>query len=152
MNNLYVIFGLIPDKTANIAKLIADRKDLYYLSVNDLIEYEFSKVVFDYEICNHDYYQTKIKKLVLGIFDYENSLISIDVDNLLNENVLEVAKNKSKLIFINFTKGDKVPIVNNLIFDELQTQCIEHADLVVEETFEVDILKQIESYIDKHSL
>ena len=56
MNNLFVIYGLIPEKTAKLAKLIADRNDLYFLSVNDLIEYEFSKVVFDYENCHNDYF------------------------------------------------------------------------------------------------
>ena len=149
MNNLFVIYGLIPEKTAKLAKLIADRNDLYFLSVNDLIDYEFSKVVFDYENCHNDYFQSKVDKLVKSVFEYENSVIFIDVDTLINENVLEVSKLKSNLIFINYNNSGFVPVVNNIVFDEIQSECLQHADLVVDESHENDMIKQIEDYLHK---
>jgi len=149
LNNLFVIYGLIPDKISELAKIIADRNDLYFLSVNDLIEYEFSKVVFDYESCDNDYFQSKVDKLVKSVFEYENSVIYIDIDTLLNQSVLDTAKLKSKLIFINYNYSNLIPVVNNIVFDEMQTECLQYADFVVDEAQYDDMIKQIEEYLHK---
>lgn len=152
MNSLFVIYGLIPNKTAEIAKIVADRNDLYFLSISDLIEYEFSKVVFEYESCNNDYFQNRVEKLVKGVFEYENSVIFMDIDTLLNGNILDVAKLNSKLIFINFNCSDLVPTVNNIVFDEMRSECLECADFVVLNSNEDDMIKQIEEYLHKQIL
>lgn len=149
MNNLFVIYGLIPDKISELAKIIADRNDLYFLSVNDLIEYEFSKVVFDYESCYNDYFESRVNKLIKGVFEYENSVISIDIDTLLNQSILDIAKLKSKFIFINYNYSDLIPVVNNIVFDEMQAECLQYADFVVSETQNDEIIKQIEEFLHK---
>lgn len=148
MENLVVMFGLNPSMTANIAKQVADRLDLYYLSINDLIEYEFSKVVFDYENCGQEYFQSKVLKLVKSVFDYENTIAVVDVDNLFSDEVITIAKSKSKLIFLNFNNGESMPIVNNIVFDEMQAICLQYADFVVDEADNDIMIEQILKYLN----
>lgn len=82
---------------------LAEKLDLFFLDVNDLIEYRIIDKEKMQIVCGMEYFEKKKRNVIFEISDYENTIVNIPYDIVLNKEYKEVLK-KSTLIFLNFNK------------------------------------------------
>lgn len=108
---------------------LAKKLDLFFLDVNDLIEYRIidkEKMQF---LCGMDYFERKKRGVVFEVSDYENTIINIPYDIVLNNEYKEILK-KSTLIFLNIKK-ELLQELNNdkRIENKLDIEILTHEEL-----------------------
>lgn len=99
-----ILVSLFDSDIKKLSLLITSETDLYYLNVEELIDYslpEKSKVV---DICGIDYMEKQERKIVSSINQYENTLISMDYETF-SRNLKNIDRNKNKIIYLQVSKN-----------------------------------------------
>lgn len=93
-----------------IANKLADRLDMFFVNINDLIKYDLLNIKEVISIAGLDYYNKIETKTVKAISSYENSLITLDLDTFFNNDNYKLLKTSSLFIYlrINFEDYKKI--------------------------------------------
>lgn len=104
MSSRIVLVGLDNQLVKDISNALADKLNMFFLDIDDLIKYNFASQEETIAKVGIDYYEKQIKKLAIGACDYENTVIHCPYDLLLDNDVLQSFKIKAKIVFVNIPK------------------------------------------------
>ena len=115
------IIGLIPEFTSQVSMALAEKLEMFYANVDDLIEFELmDKRKFE-EVCGTEYLIQEEKSIVRKICSYENTLLTLKYSVLNNEENIRNIRDNCLLIYIRFDKKNYDLVVkreNSEILDE----------------------------------
>ncbi len=122
-----------------ISKDIANMFDLFYLDINDILEYNLiNKKMID--SAGKEYFDKELTKAIKSISQYENTLLCGKFETLSQGENLQILKSNSVVIYLNlhktnlerYIKSKRNEISHTLIaFDEEDQFCKDNADIVV---------------------
>lgn len=90
----------------NIKKLfllVSKKTELYYLNIEELIEYSLldkSKMI---DVCGIDYMEKEENKIVSSINQYENTIVSMDFETF-SRNLKSIDRNKNRIVYLRTSK------------------------------------------------
>ena len=165
MKTNILILSLNKDYVKNISKELADMYEMFFLDINDILEYNLINNDM-LQTAGKEYFDKEIKKTIRGISTYENTLIFGDVELLLQNDFVDTLKQNALTIYlkvdrkilenyINSNKNKENIISHTLIaFKEENKLCENYADIVVEIKENQDevlqnIKKEIIDYFEK---
>jgi len=142
MKKNILLVGLDYDFVKNITYELANKFDMFFLDVQDLIEYRIIDKKNMQTLCGIEYYQREERGIIKEITQYENTLTNIPYSLILNDEYYKLLKNH-KIIFINLKKEflEKLNLLkneaNNLIielltYEELLQLVIKKSNTIVE--------------------
>ena len=136
--------GLDYEFIKSVANELANKFDMFFLDVNDLIEYNLMDTKNVKVTCGVEYFEKVEKKIALSVAEYENTVINFPYSLFLNANFSKVLSKRALTIFIkmdketlvkeNFRKGDNKLSIEILTCEELNKLLSEKVDIVVENT------------------
>lgn len=142
MKSNILLVGLDYDFIKSVANELANKFDMFFLDVNDLIEYNLIDTKNVKVTCGVEYFEKVEKKIALSVTEYENTVINFPYSLFLNANFSNVLSKRALTIFIkmdketlakeNFKKGQNKLSIEILTSDELNKLLEEKVDLVVE--------------------
>ena len=112
------IIGLIPDFTASVSQDLAEKLDMFYANVDDIIEFELMDVKKLEEVCGTEYLIKKEKDIVRNICSYENSLLTLNYSVLNNEENIKNIRDNCLLIYLRFDRPNYVSSMKKVEKDE----------------------------------
>ena len=104
MDSRIVLVGLDNQLVKDISNALADKLNMFFLDIDDLIKYNFASQEETIAKVGIDYYEKQIKRLAIGACDYENTVIHCPYDLLLDNDVLQGFKTNAKIVFVNIPK------------------------------------------------
>lgn len=104
MDSRIVLVGLDNQLVKDISNALADKLNMFFLDIDDLIKYNFASQEETIAKVGIDYYEKQMKKLAVGACDYENTVIHCPYDLLLDNDVLQGFKTNAKIVFVNIPK------------------------------------------------
>jgi len=137
------VIGMVPEFTNGIAETLADKLDMFFANVNDLIEFDLIDVAETEIICGRDYLLKIEQKKVREVCTYENTVITMDYSVLNNDENIKTIKDNCLLIYVklnrdNFLKKFRVGKKNDfneLLFNDRDFICTNIADVVADCNF-----------------
>ena len=142
MKSNILLVGLDYDFVKSVANELANKFDMFFLDVNDLIEYNLIDTKNVKVTCGVEYFEKVEKKIALSVTEYEKTVINFPYSLFLNANFSNVLSKRALTIFIkmdketlakeNFKKGQNKLSIEILTSDELNKLLEEKVDLVVE--------------------
>lgn len=142
MKSNILLVGLDYDFIKSVANELANKFDMFFLDVNDLIEYNLIDTKNVKVTCGVEYFEKVEKKIALSVTEYENTVINFPYSLFLNANFSNVLSKRALTIFIkmdketlakeNFKNGQNKLSIEILTSDELNKLLEEKVDLVVE--------------------
>lgn len=137
------VLGLYKNLTTKVSQNLAKKLDMFYLDVDELVEYELMNPSFIEAQCGKEYLLKLQRNNVKRASSFENSLLTMNY-TLLNDHVnLANIKDKCLIIFlelskVNYEKKIKSEKKNKLknileayIFDERNSICNDISDIVI---------------------
>ena len=129
MNPNLIIIGFDNEFISRLGKYVADRLDMLYADVLELIEYNLINSNEALLRCGREYIEKEERKTVSAISEYENAVISIPYDIFINNKkvltkdafiVCIVSNNISSVDKIVLTERCEIlkPIVDDIIINE----------------------------------
>lgn len=169
MKNNILLVGLDYEFVKSVANDLAKRLDMFFLDVNDLIEYNLIDAKNVKVKCGVEYFEKVEKKIALSVREYENTVINFPYTLFLNANFSNLLSERATTIFIkmdketlvkeNFRRSDKNTLsLEILTCGELSKLLTEKTNLVVENTTlntkicVDDIIKQLKKINSKRGL
>ena len=141
MKSNILLVGLDYDFIKNVANELANKFDMFFLDVNDLIEYNLIDTKNVKVTCGVEYFEKVEKKIALSVAEYENTVINFPYSLFLNANFSNILSERALTIFIkmdketlvkeNFRKGENKLSIEILTCDELNKLLEEKVDLTV---------------------
>ena len=141
MKSNILLVGLDYDFIKNVANELANKFDMFFLDVNDLIEYNLIDTKNVKVTCGVEYFEKVEKKIALSVAEYENTVINFPYSLFLNANFANILSQRALTIFIkmdketlvkeNFRKGENKLSIEILTCDELNKLLEEKVDLTV---------------------
>lgn len=129
MKRNYILVGLDYDFIKNVAQKLTTDLNLYFLDVNDLIEYCMVNSGQVKDVCGLEYYEKEQKKIVQSATDYENTIINFPYSLILNDEYFKLLNN-SFIIFVDLDKTMLEEINKNKQEDNnLTIELLTHAEL-----------------------
>lgn len=98
------IIGLSNTFTKNIAKRLADRLEMFYADINELLKFDLLDVDQAKELTSSKYIQKLESKKIKTVASYENTVITLDYSALTNNDNYEIIKNDCLIIYLKTTK------------------------------------------------
>lgn len=103
MRGNILLVGLDYGFVGNVACELAYDNDKFFLDVNKLLEYS----LMDYEkikiVCGIEYLEREKRKIIKSIKNYENTIINIPYDYLLDEELKHLFKDEY-IVYLNLNK------------------------------------------------
>ena len=163
MDSRIVLVGLDNQLVKDISNALADKLNMFFLDIDDLIKYNFASQEETIAKVGIDYYEKQIKRLAIGACDYENTVIYCPYDLLLDEEIMLNFKSKTKIIFLNIPKmmlvnqnmprfeSEKLDI-QILAYEELtkQLENISNYNFIFSGNNVIDIVNEIVAFLEKH--
>lgn len=100
MKNNITIIALNGEFKKDIAKKLADKLGMFFVDVNEMINYDLLNINHVISVAGIDYYNKVESKTVKSISTFENSLITIDNDTFFNNDNYKYLKNTSIFIYL----------------------------------------------------
>ena len=149
-----------------ISQMLADKLELYYLNLQELMEYNLMNEEEILQTCGAEYLEGLKNKTIKDVSNYDNSVISIPHNYLANKNYVTKFKNRSIIIYLAMSEkifDKKVAKISDeeekkeceiqkTAFKEQDALCREVADLVIdidgvsEKKIVAKIVKSMEKY------
>lgn len=135
------VLGLCKNLTNKVSQNLATKLDMFYLDVDELVEYELMNQAYIEEQCGREYLLKLQRKCVKRTLTFENSLLTMNYSLLNDDIVLKNVKDKCLVVFIelskeNYIKKEKYDKKNKLkniletyIYDERNLICKNIADI-----------------------
>ena len=141
MSASVLIIGIDWQYTDKVARAVATKKDKMFLSVHDLIIYEMQGLIGDVNNYDKDYVNGEIKKRIIETLQYEDSIMSLDISNL-NDEEIDLAIQKMPKIYVQKNNKDEV---FNIVYEDRDKLLKECANFVVsEKDFEAQVEEVLE--------
>lgn len=142
MSGNIVLIGLDYNMTKTLAKMLSAELGMFYLDVNDLINYNFSNQKDAEKKLGLEYYNSQVEKICKSVCNYEGTIANMPAELFLRENIHSCIKQKCVIIFINVSKdvltkaneqksADKKNDINILTHGELTKILSKRSDVVV---------------------
>ncbi len=137
MKKNIAIVSLSNNYSRIISKNIADFLELFYVDLNDIMEYNMvnDKML---ESAGKEYFEKERQKVIAGVAEFDNSLLTGDVELFLANENFEIFKKNFILIYLYFDNNDLIKIestfqnTRNLIaYKEEDEICKKNCDVVV---------------------
>lgn len=135
------ILGLCKNLTNKVSQNLAKKLEMFYLDVDELIDYELMNQVYIEEQCGKEYLLKLQRTTVKRALSFENSLLTMNY-SLLNDNIiLNYIQEKCLVVFVELSKEnyakkvkyDKKSKLKNIletyIYDERNLICKDIADI-----------------------
>lgn len=142
MKSNILLVGLDYNFVKSVARELANKLDMFFLDVNDLIEYNLIDAKNVKVKCGVEYFEKVEKKIALSVGEYENTVINFPYSLFLNANFSNILSQRALIIFIkmdketlvkeNFKNNQNTLSLEILTCDELNKLLIEKSDIVVE--------------------
>lgn len=143
-----VIIGFEKDFNKNLCIYLADKLDMFFVDVKELIEYDIVNSKEALLRCGKEYIEKEERKTVRNVSEYENSVVNIPYDIFVNNK--DYFKNNNINIFI---KPYKAEIVDDVVMEDrislLKNVChifIENSENNIQDCFNKIIAKLKEIY------
>lgn len=141
MSASVLIIGIDWQYTDKVARAVATKKDKMFLSVHDLIIYEMQGLIGDVNNYDKDYVNGEIKKRIIETLQYEDSIVSLDISNL-NDEEIDLVIQKMPKIYVQKNNNDEV---FNIVYEDRDKLLKECANFVVsEKDFEAQVEEVLE--------
>lgn len=141
MSASVLIIGIDWQYIDKVARAVATKKDKMFLSVHDLIIYEMQGLIGDVNNYDKDYVNGEIKKRIIETLQYEDSIMSLDISNL-NDEEIDLAIQKMPKIYVQKNNNDEV---FNIVYEDRDKLLKECANFVVsEKDFEAQVEEVLE--------
>ena len=141
MSASVLIIGIDWQYTDKVARAVATKKDKMFLSVHDLIIYEMQGLIGDVNNYDKDYVNGEIKKRIIETLQYEDSIMSLDISNL-NDEEIDLVIQKMPKIYVQKNNNDEV---FNIVYEDRDKLLKECANFVVsEKDFEAQVEEVLE--------
>lgn len=127
-----------------VAKALADDLELYYVDVNDFMEFNLINSSEVLTTCGADYLTKIERKTVKTVSEFENTVITLDTNMLFDKENIKSLKETSIMVYIqvinkafeneikNAATEDKAHLeVQGLVFEEREKQLLTACDIVV---------------------
>ena len=130
MRSNVLVVGLDNQFVKKIAYELSKKVDMFFLDINDLIEYRISNKESMQALCGIEYYERELRKVVCSALEFENTIINFPYAYVLNMEYFNVIKN-SKIIFLNISK-QKLECLNRKknTSNKLTTELLAYEELV----------------------
>lgn len=155
-----VLVGLCYNFVGNVANTLAEKTGKFFLDVNKLIEYSLIDIERAKLICGLDYIQKEQSKIIKSLKNYENTIINLPYDFLLNNEFDDVFKD-SYIIFINLSKDVLLNInkglednfnlnVDLMVFDEICKLITGRANLTINSSENIEnCVKELQKNLEQ---
>ena len=141
MSASVLIIGIDWQYIDKVARAVATKKDKMFLSVHDLIIYEMQGLIGDVNNYDKDYVNGEIKKRIIETLQYEDSIMSLDISNL-NDEEIDLVIQKMPKIYVQKNNNDEV---FNIVYEDRDKLLKECANFVVsEKDFEAQVEEVLE--------
>ena len=148
------ILSLSNNYSREIGKKIADNFDMFFVDLNDLMEYNLINDNM-IEVAGREYFEGERTKLVKSLSQYENSLVVGDLELFFEQNNIVYLKNNYIVIYLHFDKKSLVKYEKNFEIQRNLSAFLEE-DKICEifKDIKVDVFGDIEKDIEsvKNSL
>lgn len=114
--NITILSGL-NDYKKKIAKLLSNKLDMFYVDVNELMEFNLVNISKAIKSAGKDYVEMLEAKTLKTVAGYTNSVITLDFSSINNSNSLELIEKSSLIIYL------KLDIKNYLKLFKKQKGC-----------------------------
>ena len=94
------VIGMSPEFADSIAELLADKLDMFFANVNDLIEFDLIDVAETEVVCGRDYLLKIEQKKVKEVCSYENTIVTMDYSILNDDENIKTIKENCLLIYL----------------------------------------------------
>lgn len=148
-NVLFV--GLSDQYARSVAECIADKLGLYFLDLDQLIDYSIIDKYNVKKVCGIKYLEDEEKRVITSVNDYERTVISVKYgtfvkyNNIFSEKTLVVYLKLNHKTLNKLNEKESINVgINDIIFEERNKYLKKNCDIV----FNCDILN-LESDLDK---
>lgn len=150
MRGNILFIGLDYEFAKKVANQVAERFDMFFLDVQDLIEYSLIDPQNVKLVCGMDYFEKEETRIALSVKNYENTVINFPYSLFLKENNSKVLKQDSLIIYLKLDKKSLLELNKNkkesnildleiLTFSELNKIIKSKVNLVVNTDYNVDL-------------
>ncbi len=104
MKSNILFVGLAYEYVKKVSKEICDGFDMFFLDVNDLIEYNLLNIKNVEKVCGVEYLKKEQEKIALSTNSYENAVINMPYSLFLNNGIAEKLKENSLIVYLKLPK------------------------------------------------
>ena len=168
MKTNITILSLIPDFSKEVGKALADKLDMYYVDVQEMMEFNLVDDQEVIKLCGVEYLNKLQSKAIEDVSGYDNAVITVDFKFVANEKNIKNLKVRSSIIYLAtnkkvfekiFTKykkeeNKKDDALELVVFEEHDSIAKEISDIVIDVNKANDkglvkkIIKTIEKYYE----
>lgn len=168
MKTNITIISLLSDFSKDIGKLLSDKLEMYYVDIQELMEFNLVNDEEVIKLCGVEYLNKLQAKTVADVSGYDNAVITIDYKFLVHKKNIENLKVRSSIIYLatnqkTFLKlfdkykteeNEKDDVVELAVFDEHDEYLRKISDIVIDIDKATDkgvvkkIIKTIEKYYE----
>ncbi len=105
MKDNILLVGLHYEFTGQVAKDLSNKFDMFFLDVNQLIEYSLIDTKNIQLICGKDYFENQKKQVILSVKQYENTIINFPYSVYLEDNMVKEMSENAFVIYLKLTKS-----------------------------------------------
>lgn len=133
------IIGLVPEFTAKVSMALAEKLEMFYANVDDLIEFELMDLKKLEEMCGTEYLIKEEKSIVRKICSYENTLLTLKYSVLNNEDNIRNIRDNCLLIYLRFDKPNYDLVVKREESEQLEEDVYNDRDFICKNISEFTI-------------
>lgn len=138
------IIGLATNFTKTISKLLSDKLEMFYADVNDLLNFDLLDIKEVEKVSGKDYILKQETSKVKTVSTYENTIITVSYNSLVQNENYEFFKPNTLIIYAKLTpilyeqaiKQDKLTknqrIIATAVFSDRNKFCEKISNLTVE--------------------
>lgn len=104
MRGNILIVGLDYQFVKDVAYELSKEVDMFFLDVNDLLEYRIIDKQNMQLVCGMEYFEKEQRKIIMGVTKYENTIVNFPYSKILNEEYAEEILSKTKFVYLKLTK------------------------------------------------
>ena len=159
MKNNILLVGLDYDFVKDVANSLAQKFDMFYLDVKDLIEYNLIDAKNVQVKCGLEYFKKVESKIALSVAEYENTVINFPYELFLNANFSNILSKRAVTIFIkmdketlikdNFANTQKNMLSIEILTCEELNKLLEKKTEIIVENNNLDVQSCIDQVVDK---
>lgn len=99
------IIGLATNFTKTIAKTLADKLDMFYADINDLLRFDLLDINEAKKLAGKNYILKLETSKIKTVASYENTIITLNYSSLTNNENFEILKRECLIIYLKLTKS-----------------------------------------------
>ena len=113
MKKNIAIVSLSNNYSRTISKNIADFLELFYADLNDIMEYNMVNDAM-LESAGREYFEKEKQKVVASVAEFENTLLTGDIELFLANDNFEIFRKNFILIYLDFDNNDLTKIESTI--------------------------------------